>query len=190
MRWICQSPDRISAEPSLLAHVAVSKYADHTPLTRLQGIYARSGVQIPVTTLVGWIAAVAEKVKPLADAIARQVLAACVVNTDSTGLKVLEPRAPENIIRGTIWCYVGGRYAAYLFTPTGEGETGPWEFLAGRTGYVQADAASVFDRVFDDQVAKAVEVGCWAHYLERRFMRSGGADPVVSPGERCDSVFA
>jgi transposase len=49
----------------------------------------------------------------------------------------------------------------------GEGETGPWEFLAGRTGYVQADAASAFDRVFNGQVASAVEIACWAHGRRR-----------------------
>jgi hypothetical protein len=51
----------------------------------------------------------------------------------------------------------------FRYTPTGEGAQGPWEFLAGRTGYVQADAASVFDRVFNGRVASAVEVGCWSH---------------------------
>src|SRR5213083_895073 len=44
-----------------------------------------------------------------------------------------------------------------------EGATGAWEFLSGRSGYVQAEAASVFDRVFNGRVASAVEVGCWSH---------------------------
>ena len=55
----------------------------------------------------------------------------------------------------------------FRYTPTGEGATGPWEFLAGRKGYVQADAASVFDRLFNGQVASATEVGCWAHARRR-----------------------
>ena len=51
----------------------------------------------------------------------------------------------------------------FRYTPTGEGATAPWTFLAGRTGYVQADAATVFDRLFTGQAAHAVEVGCLAH---------------------------
>lgn len=51
----------------------------------------------------------------------------------------------------------------FRYTPTGEGATGPWTFLAGRTGYVQADAATVFDRLFTGQAARAIEVGCLAH---------------------------
>jgi transposase len=84
--------------------------------------------------------------------------------TDATGVKVLDPESPENIQRGTMWCCVGDeRNVVFRYTPTGEGARGPWEFLAGRTGYVQADAASVFDRLFNGRVASAVEVGCWSH---------------------------
>ena len=81
---------------------------------------------------------------------------------------MLDPRSPQNIERGTIWCYVGDdREVVFRYTPTGEGATGPWAFLSGRARYVQADAASVFDRVFNGQVASAVEVGCWAHGRRR-----------------------
>jgi hypothetical protein len=79
-------------------------------------------------------------------------------------LLVLDPTSPENIQRGTIWAYVGDdRDILFRYTPTGEGATGPWEFLAGRKGYIQADASSVFDRLFNGQAASAIELGCWAH---------------------------
>jgi transposase len=156
--------ERSPADASLLAHVVVSKYVDHCPLHRLHRIYARSGVEIPVSTLSDWAADVAEIVKPLVDKLAERMLAAYVVATDATGVKVLDPSSSENIERGTMWCYVGdGRDVVFRYTPTAEGSTGPWEFLAGRTGYVQADAANVFDRVFNGGVASAVEVGCWSH---------------------------
>jgi hypothetical protein len=51
----------------------------------------------------------------------------------------------------------------FRYTPTGEGATGPWQFLAGRTGYIQADAATVFDRLLTGQAASAIELGCWSH---------------------------
>jgi transposase len=160
--------ERSTAEASLLAHVVVSKYVDHCPLHRLHNIYARSGAFVPVSTLSDWAGEVAELLKPLADELEKRVLAADVVRTDATGIKVLDPQSPQNIERGTMWCYVGDdRDVVFRYTPTGEGQRGPWEFLAGRTGYVQADAASVFDRVFNGVVAKAVEIGCWAHGRRR-----------------------
>jgi len=159
---------RSAADASLLAHVVVSKFADHVPLHRLSRIYARSGAEIPVSTLCDWTAGVGELVAPLVDRLQQRVLAAYIVRTDATGLKVLDPRSPDNIERGSIWAYVGDDKDVLLrYTKTGEGATGPWKLLAGRTGYLQADAASVHDRLFDGQAASAIEVGCWAHGRRR-----------------------
>ena len=173
--------DRSAAGASVLAHVVVSKYADHTPLHRLHRIYERSGVQVPVSTLADWVAGVAERVEPLVDRLASRIVKeAYLVGTDATGLPVLDPSRAENIQRGTIWGYVGdGKDVVFRYTPTGEGATGPWAFLAGRKGYVQADAASVFDRLFNGQVASAVEVGCWAH-ARRRFVALQDTDCRVA----------
>jgi transposase len=156
--------ERSAADASLLAHVVVSKFADHTPLHRLSRIYTRSGADIPVSTLSDWVAGVADFLTPLVERLAARVLAAYIVRTDATGLKVLDPTSPENIERGTIWGYIGDdRDVLFCYTPTGEGATGPWDFLAGRKGYIQADASNVFDRLFNGQAASAVELGCWSH---------------------------
>lgn len=155
---------RCAADASLLAHVVVSKFADHTPLHRLHRIFARSGADIPVSTLADWVAGVGTLVEPLVERLAARVRAASIVRTDATGLKVLDPRSPDHIEMGSIWAYVGDdRDVLFRYTPTGDGATGPWTFLAGRTGYVQADAATVFDRLFTGQAARAIEVGCLAH---------------------------
>ena len=168
--------ERSAAGASVLAHVVVSKYVDHTPLQRLHRIYARSGADIAVSTLADWVAAVADRLLPLVDLLSTRVLAAHVIQADATGLMVLDPNSPENVDRGTVWCYVGDdRDVIFRYTPTGEGASGPWQFLAKRTGYIQADAASVFDRLFTGQAASALEVGCWAH-ARRRFVELGETD--------------
>jgi hypothetical protein len=49
---------------------------------------------------------------------------------------------------------------------------GPREFLRGYTGYVQADAANLYDRLYSDDHSEqggAIEVGCWAHSRRRFF---------------------
>jgi transposase len=159
---------RSAADASLLAHVVVSKFADHTPLHRLHRIYARSGTDIPVSTLADWTAGVGALVEPLVARLAARVLGAHIVRTDATGLKVLDPQSPEHIEIGSMWAYIGDdRDVLLRYTPTGEGATGPWAFLAGRTGYIQADASTVFDRLFTGQAAHAVELGCWSHGRRR-----------------------
>jgi transposase len=162
--------DRSPADASLLAHLVVGKYADHCPLTRAQRIYTREGVILPVSTLADWVAGVAERILPLVDLLAARVLGAVVVRTDATGLQVLDPRSASHTVSGTMWCMVGDdRDVVFRYTPTGDGATGPWTFLAGRVGYLQADAASIFDRLFKGEVASAIEVGCHAH-ARRRFV--------------------
>lgn len=43
------------AGPGLLAHVLVSKYADHLPLYRQAEIYARDGVELDRSTMAEWV---------------------------------------------------------------------------------------------------------------------------------------
>jgi transposase len=81
--------ERSAADASLLAHLVVSKFADHTPLHRLSRVYARSGVELPVSTLADWTAGVGDLVAPLVDRLAVRVLSAYIVRTDATGLRVL-----------------------------------------------------------------------------------------------------
>lgn len=157
------------AGTGLLAHVAVSKYEDHLPLNRLAGIYARGGVELASSTLCGWVEAVAEEVRPVVERIWEKAQASHTLQTDGSGLKVLDRDDPEGVRTGTMWCFVGDeKYVVFKYAPTGSGEDGPWKFLAGREGYLQADAASVFDRLYNGAKARATEVGCWAH-ARRKF---------------------
>jgi transposase len=168
------------AGPGLLAHVAVSKYEDHIPLCRLSEMYERGGVELANSTLCGWVAAVAEEVQPVVERIWEKALAAHTLQTDASGLKVLDRDDPDGIRTGTMWCFVGDeKYVVFKYAPTGSGEDGPWKFLAGREGYLQADAASVFDRLYNGARANATEVGCWAH-ARRKFHALQDSDARVA----------
>src|SRR5258708_39720109 len=61
--------DRGLAGPGLLAHVLVSKYADHQPLYRQSEIYAREGVDLDRSTMAGWVGASSELLAPLVEAL-------------------------------------------------------------------------------------------------------------------------
>jgi hypothetical protein len=41
--------------PGLLANVLVSKYADHLPLHRQKGIFARHGIELSRSTMCDWV---------------------------------------------------------------------------------------------------------------------------------------
>lgn len=93
------------AGPGLLAHVLVSKYADHLPLYRQSGIYAREGVELERSTLAGMVGGAAALLEPLLDALARHVLAAGKLHGDDTPVPVLAP-GKGRTKTARLWVYV------------------------------------------------------------------------------------
>src|SRR3984893_10432931 len=83
--------ERGLAGPGLLAHVLVSKFSDHLPLYRQSQIYARQGVEIPRSTLVGWVGAASDLLGPLVGAIQKHVLTGRKLHADDTPIPVLSP---------------------------------------------------------------------------------------------------
>jgi len=147
----------------LIADVLVKKYAEHCPLHRMHGIYLRYGVDLAVSTLAGWVAGGSDLLEPIARAIRRKTLGSHVVQTDDTGLRVLDRDAPGGSKRGHIWGYLGDRrWLAFDYTPDWSAE-GPAAFLTDRQGWLQADAYKGYDRLFSAPGSKVVEVGCFAH---------------------------
>lgn len=161
----------------LLAELIVSKYGDHLPLNRLEGVFERHGVRIAKSTLSDWIRDVALVLEPIAEEIANQVLACDVVQTDETGIRVRDPTFKRSTRPGRIWVYGGLPGQAYFaYTPTKEGKH-PARFLRDYSGYLQADAYSGFDRLYAD--GSIVEVACWAH-TRRKFFEAKDTAPVES----------
>jgi transposase len=83
--------DRGLASPGLLAHVLVSKYADHQPLYRQSEIYAREGIDLDRSTLAGWVGAASELLAPLVEAVRKHVMSATKLYADDTPVPVLAP---------------------------------------------------------------------------------------------------
>ena len=148
--------------PGLLAFVIVSKYFDHMPLNRQIPVIARHGVELSRSTLCGWMAAAAERLRPLYKAMLDDILLSRVVQTDETRLPVLE-KGSDKTKSGRLWAFVGDRghpHNAYLYTAT-KARAGPAEILKTYKGFLQADAANVFDGLY--RPGDIIEVGCWAH---------------------------
>ena len=169
---------RGKAGPGLLAHVIVSKYCDHIPLYRQEGIRAREGVDIKRSTMSGWVGHCAWLLRPLVDLIAEQVFAASKIHTDDTPVKTLAP-GNGRTKTGRLWIYVrddrnwqpdggaGGSdppAALYYYSPDRKGER-PKSHLARYTGYMQADGYPGYDQIYRDgsRAGPITEVACWAH---------------------------
>lgn len=155
-----QAVEKSLAGEGLLAHVVVSKYVDHLPLHRLEGIFAREGIELPRSTLCGWIADVATALTPIGEQLRREITAADYLQTDDTTITILGDDGGS--FKGRIWTYLDplARQVMFDATPTHEGD-GPQAFLADFRGKLQADAYSGYDALY--QSGRVIEIGCWAH---------------------------
>ena len=165
--------DRAVAGAGLMAHVLVSKYADHTPLYRQSQIFARDGVELAVSTLSDIVGAAAWLLTPLAQAIGRYVLNGSKVHGDDTPIRVLGG-AKNKARTGRLWVYVRDDRASgetapaavwFQYSADRKGEH-PRRHLRDFEGILQADAYSGYDRLFED--GRIVEAACWSH-ARRKF---------------------
>jgi len=189
--------DRGMAGPGLLAHVLVSKYADHTPLYRQSEIYAREGVDLDRSTLAGWVGATSELLAPLVQAVRDHVLAASKLHADDTPVPVLAPGTGKTKT-GRLWTYVrddrpsGSADAPavwFAYSPDRKGER-PREHLKLYRGALQADAYAGFHHLYEG--GTIFEVACWAH-ARRKFheIHLAHASPTTSEAiERIATLYA
>jgi transposase len=170
--------------PGLLAHVVVSKLADHLPLYRLEGIFKRQNVHIARSTMCGWMDAISQVVKPLVDRMIGRVKGGEVIHTDDTRVPVQDGKIKGKCKSGRIWCVLGDRsnpYDIYVYTAD-RSRAGPQEFLGTFKGYLQADAYGGYDGIYASGVV--VEVACWAH-ARRKFF-----DARTTDGRRSAEMLA
>lgn len=159
-----QPIEKSIAGSSLLAHVIVSKMADHLPLHRQEKMFERNGVDISRKSMGGWMAQCADLLSPLYLAAKKVLFGSKVIGTDDTSVKVLDRKLPF-ARTGRIWPYYGDTdhpVILYDYTPTRQ-RAGPEKFLAGYRGYLQADAYGGYDAFFKDPARGLIEVGCVAH---------------------------
>lgn len=166
--------------PGLLAHVAVSKYADHLPLARQEGMFRRQGVEMARSTMCDWMRRGAELTSPLYELMKGRVLISKSVQTDDAPVPVLDSELTRTRT-GRTWSYVGDEqnpYTVYDYTPTRAGD-GPSKFLESFEGYLQADAYAGYDAIYGDEERDIIEVACWAH-ARRKFYEAQGFDLMHS----------
>jgi transposase len=76
-----------------VAHVLVSKYANHLPLYRPAQIYSRQGIDLDRSTLAAWIEKAANDLKPMYSALFADLKLSSKLIIDETRAKVLDPKA-------------------------------------------------------------------------------------------------
>ena len=185
-KWVCKHCETLIQAPvaphiidkgipttGLLAQVLVAKYADHLPLYRQEGIFARAGLAIPRSTLAAWVGACGVQLQPLVDALKAEMLTHSVLHADETPVAMLKPGNGKTH-RAYLWSYcttVFDEVKAVVFD-FAESRAGHHarDFLGlpgkdGWRGKLVCDDFSGYKAMFELGVTEA---GCLAH-ARRKF---------------------
>jgi len=164
------------AGPGLLAYIITSKFAEYTPLYRLEDIFARQGFEISRATQSVWCGDVADLVDPLYQLMAGRVRASHVVSTDDTIMPMLSTGKTAN---ARMWVYVGDDdhpYNVFDFT-LNRGRDGPKYFLQDYSQVLLADAYGGYNGVVAGN--RTIRAGCWAH-LRRKIIEAAKTAPEIA----------
>ncbi len=193
-KWACKCCQVLVQEPvapaiidggmpasGLVAHTLISRFVDHLPYYRQEGINARSGVHTPRSTLAQWSGRGGAALEPLYDVHKSFVLSVRVLHADETPVAMLDPGARKTK-KAYVWAYArgafdptpgvvydfclgrGAQYPIKFLGPPREGEEdGAWR------GTLVRDEYSAYDSVVDAKTCPGrIAAGCLAH-ARRKF---------------------
>src|SRR5262249_22097856 len=126
-------------------------------------IWDRLEIDMPRSSLCGWVIKTAELCKPLVQALRHMIIRHDYTQVDETTVQVLDEVGRSNKTKSYMWAYRGGGdkpCIVYEYQET-RGGYHAQEFLCGFKGYLQTDAYSGYN--WADPSIGIVPVGCHAH---------------------------
>ena len=186
------------ATAEAIAHIATQKFVMGSPLYRQEKELNRSGVMLSRQTISNWILRAAEDwLKPIYDALHRELLKQQVLHADETTLQVLREPGKTAQSKSYMWLYrTGGdtshQIVLYEYQPDRKAEHAE-DFLKGFSGYLHTDGYAGYHRLGE----KVKVVGCWAH-ARRKFDEAVKCLPKEKQGtaaaneglQYCNALFA
>ena len=169
-----------------VAHVLVSKYADHLPLYRQAQIYGRQGVNLDRSTLADWVGKAAFLLRPVHERLFERLKASTKLFADETTAPVLDPGRGRTKT-GQLFAYArderpwgGGDPpgVAYIYAPDRKAEQ-LIRHLQGFAGVLQVDGYAGYKTLAG---RNAVSLAfCWSH-ARRKFyeLAEAGPAPIAS----------
>lgn len=182
---------RCMAAPSALAHLSTQKFCDGLPLYRLEDICRRDGLRLDRGTMSRWLEDLGATFgATVVQAMKSEALenAFCIA-TDATGFAI-QPGAREGPRRpcrkGHYFVQIADRDHIWFEFKAKHTSAEVRALFRGFEGYVQADAASVYDALFrpsgydeEGDGKERREVGCWSHARRKYWEAALAKEPVA-----------
>ena len=167
-----------NAGASMIAHLQVSKFADHQPFYRQVQILKRQGLEIAESTINGWFNAGCDLLEPLYLTLKTQMLSSDYLMADETPLPVLTKDKPGATHKGYHWVYYDPVHRLVLFDyRKTRGKEGPDEVLKEFSGHLQTDGYNAYDHF--EKRPKTTLLACMAH-ARRKFQHAQENNPTLA----------
>jgi transposase len=166
--------------PAMVAHLLAAKYLLGVPFYRLEQQFARLGVPLDRGTMARYAEDAGATLGALVEAARADAFAtAFCLSTDATGVSVQPGPIAERGGRGACrkghyFVVLADRDHVFLEYQPRHTSAAVCAMFAGFTGYLQADAHTIYDALFDGRPPRGqppapgcgpppIEVGCWSH---------------------------
>ncbi|MBE3036435.1 MAG: IS66 family transposase [Candidatus Atribacteria bacterium] len=154
----------------LATHVVLSRFDDHLSFYRLeQQFWERHGVAIPRQQMVQWVKHLAEWVRPIYDAMWRDLLATGYLQVDETPVRVLDPDVKGKAARGYLWFYAVPGGDVLLEFDRHRSLDPVQKRLKTFVGTIQTDAYKVY-QALERKEDGITRIGCLAHARRRYYV--------------------
>lgn len=164
------------AEPSLLAHLVVSKFIDHLPFYRQIQMFKRDFKWEPAKSTVNdWFIAICTLLEPLYERLKQKLLESQYLQVDESPIKVQDKNNKGKTHHGFQWVYHAPEQGIVLFHyHRSRSIQAPKELLSNFKGWVQCDGYGVYDKL--KRINKNITLaGCWVH-ARRGFDKAKDSD--------------
>ena len=171
------------ASPGLLAHIAVSKYADALPLYRQTVMFKRIGVELSRSNLANWMVRGGDLLQPLINRLHEVLTEQTVLHMDETPVQVLKEPGKTAQSKSDMWVMRNTRSTAqgddvadelapsgvlYHYAASRSQQT-PNDLLADYHGALMVDGYAGYQPACEQH--RITRLGCWAH-ARRKFVEA------------------
>ena len=173
--------DKCKVSIRVIVEVIISKYCNHVPHFRLEGIFAREeGIDLSRATMCGWTMQIGTWLTFISGAMREELLSGTFIQADETTVGVQSEQTKGRNHLGFLWEYSRPNGPVIFDFQMGRGREGPKKFLRQFNGFLQCDGYGAYDCIGGPGIRYA---GCMAH------ARRGFVDALKLEPGNTEAIF-